>query len=83
VFVLRAFSTELVAADLFVGTWKLNSAKNKSKIGMPPKQQTVAFSEEGSDLHVMVRGLGGWQGDFHPFHPHLRVESGKIIEPAV
>jgi hypothetical protein len=56
VFVLRAFSTELVAADLFVGTWKLNSAKTKSKIGMPPKQQTVAFSEEGSDLHVMVRG---------------------------
>src|SRR6202521_6349857 len=56
ILVLLAFAGALVAADPFVGTWKLNSAKTKYKTGMPPKEQTVTFSEEGSDLHTMVKG---------------------------
>jgi hypothetical protein len=81
VFVLLAFAGALIAADPFVGTWKLNSAKTKYKTGMPPKEQTVTFSEEGSDLHVMVKGTSS---DGQAISSHFTVPTaggtGKIIE---
>ena len=46
----------LVAADPFVGTWKLDPALSKFKTGAPPKEQTVTITEEGGDLHVVIRG---------------------------
>src|SRR5260370_36163623 len=81
VFVLLAFAGALIAADPFVGTWKLNSAKTKYKTGMPPKEQTVTFSEEGSDLHTMVKGTSS---DGQAISMHFTVPTaggtGKIIE---
>ena len=81
VFVLLAFAGLSMAADPFVGTWKLNSAKTKYKTGMPPKEQTVTFSEEGSDLHVMVKGTSS---DGQAISAHFTVPiqggTGKLIE---
>src|SRR5215469_6491821 len=79
--VLLAFAIASMAADPFVGSWKLNSAKTKYKTGMPPKEQTVTFSEEGSDLHVMVKGTSS---DGQAISTHFTVPTaggaGKIIE---
>jgi len=81
VFVLLAFAAALIAADPFVGTWELNSAKTKYKTGMPPKEQTVTFSEDGSDLHMMVKGTSS---DGQAISTHFTVPTaggmGKIIE---
>ena len=81
ILVLLAFAAASMAADPFVGTWKLNSAKTKYKTGMPPKEQTVTFSEEGSDLHVMVKGTSS---DGQAISMHYTVPTaggtGKIIE---
>ena len=81
VFVLLAFAAASSAADPFVGTWKLNSAKTKYKKGMPPKEQTVTFSEEGSDLHVIVKGTSS---DGQAISSHFTTPAaggtGKIIE---
>ena len=81
VFVLFAFAAGLIAADPFVGTWKLNSAKTKYKTGMPPKEQTVTFSEEGSTLHVVVKGTSS---DGQTITSHFTVPTtgggGKTIE---
>ena len=81
ILVLLAFAGASMAADPFVGTWKLNSAKTKYKTGMPPKEQTVTFSEEGSDLHTMVKGTSS---DGQAISIHYTVPTaggtGKIIE---
>ena len=75
------FAGTSIAADPFVETWKLNSAKTKYKTGMAPKEQTVTFSEEGSDLHVMVKGT---TSEDKPISTHFTVPTGggtgKIIE---
>jgi hypothetical protein len=76
-----AFAGTLLAADPFVGTWKLNSEKSKYKTGAPPKEQTVTFSEQGTELHVMVKGISS---DGQPISTHFIVPisggSGKIVE---
>jgi hypothetical protein len=76
-----AFAGVLIAADPFVGTWKLDSEKTKYKTGMPPKEQTVTFSEEGSELHVVVKGTSS---DGQPISTHFIVPiaggTGKVIE---
>jgi hypothetical protein len=81
ILVLLAFASASMAADPFVGTWKLNSAKTKYKTGMPPKEQIVTFSEEGSDLHTMVKGTSS---DGQAISMHFTVPTaggtGKIIE---
>jgi hypothetical protein len=81
ILVLLAFGGASMAADPFVGTWKLNSAKTKYKTGMPPKEQTVTFSEEGSDLHTMVKGTSS---DGQAISMHYTVPTaggtGKTIE---
>lgn len=55
-FVLLAFGATLCAADPFVGTWKMNPAKSKYKVGTAPKEQTVTITEAGSDISVKVSG---------------------------
>jgi hypothetical protein len=55
-FVLLAFATTLLAADPFVGTWKMNSAKTKYKEGTAPKEQTVTITETGKDMVVKIAG---------------------------
>src|SRR6202171_4627606 len=81
ILVLLAFAGASMAADPFVGTWKLNSAKTKYKTGMPPKEQTITFSEEASDLHARVKGASS---DGQPISMHFTVPTaggtGKIIE---
>src|SRR4249919_2600121 len=54
--VLLGFAATLYAADPFVGTWKMNPAKTKYKVGTAPKDQTVTISEAGSDISVKVTG---------------------------
>ena len=48
---------------------------------MPPKEQTVTYSEEGSDLHVMIKGTssGGQAISMH-FTVPTAGGTGKIIE---
>ena len=46
VFVLLAVAGALVAADPFVGTWKVNPTKSKFKTSAAPKEQTATISEE-------------------------------------
>lgn len=81
VFGLMAFAGALIAADPFVGTWKLNSAKTKYITGTAPKEQIVTFSEEGSDLHVVVKGTSS---EGQTISSHFTVPTaggtGKIIE---
>src|SRR5438067_12065649 len=52
---ILAFTTTLVAADPFVGTWKLNTSKTKFKTGSAPKDQTVTIMESGGDLDIAVK----------------------------
>src|SRR6266699_1767749 len=54
--VLLGFAATLCAADPFVGTWKMNVAKTKYKVGTAPKEQTVTISETGSEMSVKVEG---------------------------
>jgi len=55
--VLLGFAATLCAADPFVGTWKMNPAKTKFKVGAAPKEQTVTITEAGSDFNVKVAGI--------------------------
>ena len=81
VFSLMAGAVLLSAADSYVGTWKLNTAKSKYKTGAPPKEQTLTFSEEGATLHVVVKGTSS---DGKPISTHYTIPeaggTGKIIE---
>jgi len=77
---LLAFATLGLAADPFVGTWKLDTAKTKYTTGTPPKSQTVTIKEAGTDLDVNVTGTAG---DGSPITSHYTVPAGggagKII----
>ncbi len=74
-------ATALVAADPYVGTWKLDPAKSKYKTGAPPKDQTVAITETGSDLHIVVKGTAA---DGSPISSHFVLPAaggtGKVVE---
>lgn len=80
-FLFLAFAAGLSAADPFVGTWKLNPAKTKYTKGMAPIDQTVTYSEDGSDFDVMVKGTSP---DGNVISVHFTVPAtrgnGKIIE---
>jgi hypothetical protein len=56
-FAVLAFATTLLAADPFVGTWKMNPAKTKFKEGTAPKEQTVTITETGKDMNVKIAGI--------------------------
>lgn len=78
---LLGFASALIAADPFVGTWKLDPAKSKFKTGAPPKEQTVTIAESGSDYDVTVKGTSA---DGTPISSHYTTPAaggeGKIIE---
>jgi hypothetical protein len=80
---LLGFAATLFAADPFVGTWKLNTAKTKYKVGTAPKEQTIMITEAGADLQVKVSGTGG---DGKPFALSYSVPSaggaGKFLGSA-
>ena len=81
--VLLVFASTLCAADSFVGTWKMNPAKTKYKMGTAPKEQTVTITETGSDLNVKVAGTAT---DGSKISIAYTVPSaggtGKILEPS-
>ena len=81
VFMLLAAAVALVAADPFVGTWKVNPAKSKFKTGTAPKDQTVTISESGADLDIAVKGTAA---DGTPMSTHFTIPAaggtGKVIE---
>ena len=80
-FMFLAVAMALVAADPFVGTWKVNPAKSKFKTGSAPKDQTVTISESGGDLDIAVKGTAA---DGTPMSTHYTIPSaggsGKVIE---
>ena len=59
------------AADVNMGTWKLNDAKSKLTAGTP-KNDTVVYATAGDDVKVTVDGVDGagkpthneWTGKF-------------------
>jgi hypothetical protein len=81
VLMLLAIATALVAADPFVGTWKVDPAKSKFKTGAGPKEQTATISESGGDLDIAVKGTAA---DGSPISIHYTVPlgggTGKVIE---
>ena len=78
---ILAFTTTLVAADPFVGTWKLNTSKTKFKTGSAPKDQTVTIMESGGDLDIAVKGTAA---DGKMISTHYTIPAnggdGKVIE---
>jgi hypothetical protein len=60
-----------LAADAFVGTWKLNEAKSKIGAGSP-KLTTVTYEDAGDNMKVTVEGTSAdgtavrdvWTGKF-------------------
>jgi len=79
--VIIGLAATLCAADLYVGTWKMNPAKSKFKAGAPSKEQTVVIAETGGDLDVKVTGTAA---DGSRISIHYTVPSaggtGKLIE---
>jgi hypothetical protein len=55
--VLLGFAATLSAADPVAGTWKMNPAKAKYRVGKAPKQLTLTITEAGSDLNVKIEGI--------------------------
>lgn len=51
-----SFSAPLLAADPFVGTWKLDVAKSTYQKGQAPKDTTVVVVEQGENAVVTVKG---------------------------
>ena len=49
--------TTLLAADSFVGTWKLNLAKSKYKPGPGPKSLTVKYEANGDGIKATSEGV--------------------------
>jgi hypothetical protein len=74
-------ATALVAADPFIGTWKLNPAKSKYKTGTPAKEATIVITEKGDDLDVNITGTAA---DGSPIASHYTMPvkggTGKIIQ---
>lgn len=56
VLMLLGFAAALCAADPYAGTWKMNTAKTKFKLGTAPKEQTITITDVGSDSNVTIAG---------------------------
>ena len=81
--VLSSSITILFGADIFSGTWKVNTAKSTFNPGPGLKAQIVTFEAVGSDMKVVVDSTGPdgttihseWLGKFdgkdYPEHPML------------
>jgi hypothetical protein len=57
-------ATACLAADAFIGTWKLNEAKSKFSPGSP-KNLTVVYEAAGDSVKVTIDGV---DGDGKPTH---------------
>jgi hypothetical protein len=55
-FALLPLAGALLAADPFLGTWKLNSAKSIYSKGTPPNEEVLIIGSVGRDLDVAVKG---------------------------
>jgi hypothetical protein len=64
---LAGMAAMALAADPFVGTWKLNTSMSKYKTGAPSKEQTVTITEKGADLDVHIKGTSA---DGKPYSAH-------------
>ena len=53
---LIAFSSPAIAADPFVGTYKLNAAKSATSGGQTPPDMTLTISEDGGNLLIATSG---------------------------
>ena len=53
------FAGTLWAADAFTGTWKLSPAKSKFPKGFETKEMTVVMVEQGANIAVTAKGVGG------------------------
>jgi hypothetical protein len=68
---LCLFATAVFAANLHMGTWKLNEAKSKMAAGAT-KNTMVVYAAEGDQIKVTVDGIDGegnpshneWTGKF-------------------
>jgi hypothetical protein len=57
VFAMLAFAGTLLAADPFIGTWKLNLAKSKHSAGAPERKEiTLVMEDQGGMTQVTVTG---------------------------
>jgi hypothetical protein len=81
VFILLVPAIALMAADPFVGTWKLNPAKSKFKAGAPYQEATITIAESGSDDDVALKGTAanGAPLSLHYTQP-ANGGIGKIVE---
>lgn len=70
------FASPLLAADPFVGQWKLNLAKCDYKQGSPPREQIVTITEAAGDLTVRVDGVQS-DGTKTVVYYAVPVEGGK------
>ena len=52
-----AVTMQLAAADLFLGTWKLDPAKSKYDPGPGPKSSTVVISADGDWIAIKSEGV--------------------------
>ena len=52
-----ALSAVVMAADPFVGTWKLNISKSKYNPGPPPKSSTVNAEAQDNGVRIVVNGV--------------------------
>jgi len=79
--VAAILAVALIAADPYVGTWKLDPAKSKYKTGTPPKDQTVTITETAGELHIMVKGM---TADGSAVSSHFVIPvgggAGKVVE---
>lgn len=48
------FTTNLLGADLNLGTWKLNVARSSFSPGPAPKSEIATFQQTGSDVKLTV-----------------------------
>lgn len=73
----------LRAADPYVGTWKLNSAKSEYKGGPPPREQSASITKVGTDLDHKIAGTAA---DGSRISARFTIPStdgpGRVIESA-
>jgi len=77
------FATVALAADPFVGTWKLDPARSKCTTGSVNKDLTVVISESGENLDSDANGT---TADGNAYANHYTFPSkggvGKIVSSA-
>ena len=80
VLALLGFATVLMAADPFVGTWKLGATRFKCTTGTLNKDLTVVVSESGGDLDFDATGT---TTEGSPYSNHFAAPvkggAGKIV----